>query len=236
VGNAGVILIQGTGFTPNDLLVQSGKNGNIYLLNMAATKMGGYSGTTGSFVCSPLPVTTGTDNVVSTFLGDTSVNPNGLCYDTTQECGTQGSPVFWNKNIYFGPRCQPVKQIALQATTGTYNVKLGYVSATTQGGQTSTACHSPTTPVFPYPGAQMAISQYRNGSQPAAILWALDNSQYAHAPPLPPVLYAYDASNIAAAALFSANAGTGGAVKFAVPTVANGRVYVGNSNQLVVFH
>ncbi len=138
--------------------------------------------------------------------------------------------MFWNNNIFFGPRCEPIKQIALQSATGTYNVKLGYVTATTQGGEANTGCEN-TNPVFPYPGAQMSVSQYKTG---AAILWALDNSKYAT--PLPPVLYAYDASNIAAAPLFSANAGTGGAVKFAVPTIANGHLYVGNSDQLVVFH
>jgi hypothetical protein len=53
-----------------------------------------------------------------------------------------------------------------------------------------------------------------------------------------PTLYAYDLSNIAGTPLFSGAAGTGSAtaVKFVIPTVANGHVYVGNSNQLVVFH
>jgi hypothetical protein len=179
----------------------------------------------------------GTDNIVSIFLGDTSVNSNGLCYDATKECGTQGSPVFWNDNVFFGPRCQPVKQISL----GGAPVALGYVTATTQGGVIDSKDCLTSNYVFLYPGAQMAISQYKSGTQPGAILWALDNSKYVDNQSgtfAPPVLWAYDASNIAGSALFHANAGTGTgyAVKFAVPTVANGHVYVGNANQLVVFH
>jgi len=228
VGNAGVILIQGSGFNVPNLLVQSGKEGNVYLLNMTTGQMGGYTGALGSFTC-PVTKPTGNDNIVSFFNGDTTVNANGMCYDTATECGTQGSPVFWNNNIFFGPRCQPIKQIALAGSP----VALGYVTATTQGGVVDQmGCKSPN-PVFHYPGAQMAVSQYKTGG---AILRALDNSKYAHSPPFPAVLYAYDANNIAAAPLFSATVGSGGAVKFAVPTVANGHVYVGGIGQLVVFH
>ncbi len=86
--------------------------------------------------------------------------------------------------------------------------------------------------MFSYPGASLAISQYTGG----AILWVLDNSQYNQLKP--PTLYAYDASNIAASPLFSgaAGTGTGSAIKFTIPTVVNGHVYVGNASQLVVFH
>jgi hypothetical protein len=67
------------------------------------------------------------------------------------------------------------------------------------------------------------------------IVWALDISAY---PGGPAVLNAYDATNLATQLYSSPTSGTGAAgnaVKFAVPTVANGRVYVGTQGRLDVF-
>jgi hypothetical protein len=228
MGSGGLVLLQGTGLTPSNLIVQSGKEGNIYMLNSNTGSMGGYGGTTGIFNC---PVTsTGTDNIVQAIYGDLCTAAQG-----DPECGLQGSPVFWsnsgNLNVFFGPRCQPIKQYSLQGP----NATLSFANETIAGGTTNSSCPSSTNPVFPYPGASLAISQY---SASGAILWALqtDNSCLSHAPQAP-ILYAYDAANIGtAAALFSSSAGTGCAVRFTIPTVVNGHVYIGNGGQLVVFH
>jgi len=65
------------------------------------------------------------------------------------------------------------------------------------------------------------------------VLWALNNGLYctSQSPGCgPTVLHAYDASNLAKELWNSsqnANDSAGNAVKFTVPTIANGRVYVG---------
>ena len=82
---------------------------------------------------------------------------------------------------------------------------------------------------FGFPGATPSISA--NGDQDA-ILWAIQNAQ-------PAVLVAYNATNLSTELYSSSQAGprdqmTGG-VKFAVPTIANGKVYAGSQGALTVF-
>jgi hypothetical protein len=92
-----------------------------------------------------------------------------------------------------------------------------------------------------FPGAPSSISS--NGTAAGtAIEWAIDRSQYG-SPGLnlgPSVLYAYDASNVSTQLWNSTQAANnrdrgGNAVKVAVPTVANGKVYVGTSTEVDVY-
>ena len=94
---------------------------------------------------------------------------------------------------------------------------------------TSPASQSPST--FGFPGSTPSVS-----ATPAAdngIVWALDNAQYCtrQSPGCgPAVLHAYNAANLATELWNSALVGSdraGNAVKFTVPTVANGKVYIG---------
>jgi hypothetical protein len=84
---------------------------------------------------------------------------------------------------------------------------------------------------YSWPGATPSVSAA--GSQ-GGIIWALDTSFYCTGPYAtgcgPAVLHAYDATNVATELWNSAITGNdsgGNAVKFSVPTIANGKVYVG---------
>src|SRR6266478_9458826 len=91
---------------------------------------------------------------------------------------------------------------------------------------------------FGFPGATPAISS--NGAT-NGIVWALDTSNNGtpngSGSSAPAILFAYDATSLNK--LYSSPASgagaAGDAVKFTVPTVANGKVYVGTQTELSVF-
>ncbi len=86
---------------------------------------------------------------------------------------------------------------------------------------------------FGFPGASPVISA--NGTT-GGILWAINSSAYGSSGPA--ILYAFDATNLNTE-LYDSNQFSsddpGPAVKFTVPTVANGAVYMGTQTQLAVF-
>jgi len=88
--------------------------------------------------------------------------------------------------------------------------------------------------MFGFPGATPSVSA--QGSSTNGIIWALNtnnnNSLNGSQSPGPAVLFAYDAVTLSK--LFSASA-SATAVKFTLPTVANGKVYVGGQGAITVF-
>jgi hypothetical protein len=87
--------------------------------------------------------------------------------------------------------------------------------------------------VFGFPGATPVLSA--NGTSDA-ILWMLDTSDNGtpngSGTSGPAILYAYDPETLSV--LYQGTTG-GDAVKFTVPTVVNGKVYVGTQTELTVF-
>ena len=131
---------------------------------------------------------------------------------TGQIGGLYSAPAYWNNNVFFGGAQDRVKAFSLNN---------GLLSATPTSS-------SPTT--FGWPGQTPTISA--NGTS-NAILWALGKT------PTTAVLHAYDATNLAHELYNSAQDQSrdnpGSAVKFAVPTVANGKVYVGTVQQVSAY-
>ena len=96
-------------------------------------------------------------------------------------------------------------------------------------GKLATTPSSTTSIQLGYPGATPAISA--NGTS-NGIVWAVDNAATA-------VLHAYDATNLANE-LYNSNQASGSRDQFAgnkfiTPMIANGRVFVGTPNSVVVF-
>jgi Abnormal spindle-like microcephaly-assoc'd, ASPM-SPD-2-Hydin len=124
------------------------------------------------------------------------------------EGGVFSTPSLWKSNVYVWAETDILRSYQLES------------------GQLSVTATYPLN--MGYPGAGTAVSS--NGSQ-NAILWALDSKA---------ILHAFDATNVAHEFYNSSEAGTrdtvpGNPVKFAVPTVANGKVYVGSADQVTGF-
>ena len=119
---------------------------------------------------------------------------------------------YWNSNFYLAGAKGPLTAYALKPSVPQLTVA-------------ASSAH-----VYGFPGSSPSVSAsgIQNG-----IVWTLDNSQYctSNAPGCgPAVLYAHDAANVGTLIWDSAEVAgdaAGNAVKFAVPTIANGKVYVG---------
>jgi hypothetical protein len=133
--------------------------------------------------------------------------------------GLFGSPAYWNGNLYFSAWNDNVK--AFHLSNGMLTMK------------------SQSAIQLAFPGATPSVSA--NGAS-NGIVWIIEanvpNDTVLTAVPAA-VLRAYDATDLAKELYNSTQAGSrdtaGGAVKFAVPTIVNGKVYVGNSNQVTVY-
>jgi hypothetical protein len=126
--------------------------------------------------------------------------------------GSFSTPAYFNGTLYYVGVGQGMK--AFSITNGTFDI-----FPTSTGPRT-----------FGFPGATPSISA--NGSD-NGIVWALQNAA-------PAVLAAYDATDLSSEIYDSTQAPgnrdqLANAVKFVVPTVANGKVYVGGQSSLAVF-
>ena len=84
----------------------------------------------------------------------------------------------------------------------------------------------------------MTVRVSANGNSDG-IVWAVDNDAYFSVPQGSAALHAYDANNLARE-LYNSNQrlardNPGQSSKFTVPTVADGKVFVGGANQLSVY-
>ena len=146
-------------------------------------------------------------------MGKFSPSTNNIYQQLTGAIGAEfGAPAYFNNTIFYGGVSDKLKAFSVG------NGKLSS-SPTSQSANT-----------FPYPGTTPSISANGNTN---GIVWAAENGSTA-------VLHAYDATNLGTE-LYNSNQaansrdhfGTGN--KFIVPTIANGKVYVGTTNGVGVF-
>jgi hypothetical protein len=134
---------------------------------------------------------------------------------TLLDGGNYGLPAYWNGNIYTTGQNFPLSQF--QISNGTI--------ATPQSAKSSNT--------FPPRGGIPSVSA--NGTT-GGVVWIVDYSGWAGNTPA--ILDAYDANNVGTLLFSSPTSGTGSAgpaVKWSVPTVANGKVYVGAQYSFSVF-
>jgi hypothetical protein len=191
LGSGGIAILPDQSGPNPHLLVQAEKEGDIFVVNRDANKMGQFNSSSNNIV-----------QEVDGALG-----------------AIWSSPVYFNGKVYFWSVGDILK--AFTVTNGMLSTH------PTDAGSLRIA----------FPGATPTISA--NGTS-NAILWALDSEAFSNnGPGGPAVLYAYDANNLSAGFLYTSTQNSsdspGGAIKFAVPTEANGKVYVGAEGQLSVY-
>jgi len=147
-----------------------------------------------------------------------SANDNAIVQSIPKAATSFGTPAYFNHHLYTIGAGEVLKSFPIaNAQIDTNNVEFNPND-------------------YGFPGATPSISA--NGTI-NAIVWALDPDGFGNGGPA--VLHAYDAVDVANELYNSSLAdggvrdNPGGAVKFTVPTVANGKVYVGAAKAVSVF-
>jgi hypothetical protein len=131
--------------------------------------------------------------------------------------GLWSTPAWWNNNVYFGGSNDYLRQYTFNPSTGL--LSNGAVATGTYSG---------------FPGPTPSISADGTGN---AIVWTVQVDNYRGSGQA--ILHAYDATDIGTE-LYNSNQDSsrdqpGVSVKFTVPTIVNGKVYVPTSTQVSVY-
>jgi hypothetical protein len=128
--------------------------------------------------------------------------------------GIYSTAAFWQNTLYIAPLQGPLETFALNSS-GTFTTTPGSQSSGTYG----------------FPGATPSVSSQGTSN---GIVWAIERPD----PVAAAIVHAYDATNLATELWNSSNNSADNAgqeVKFTVPTVANGKVYVGTATEISVY-
>ena len=147
-------------------------------------------------------------------LGGNNSTDSGAVQTFSVGNGVFSTPAFWQNNLYVGGTGGHVKAFAFNATSGLFTTTPSSQSAGT----------------FGFPGSTPSISSQGTSN---GIVWTTERVSGSAS-----VLHAYDATNLGTELWNSNNSAgdhAGQSVKFTVPTVANGKVYVGTAGEISVY-
>ena len=134
--------------------------------------------------------------------------------------GFRATPAFFNNTLYAAGLGDPLMAVPFNPATGLFSITPSSQSVETYGG---------------FGAAPMISAQ----STSNAVVWTIAYGPDQGSPTTSAILRAYDATNLATKLYDSSQQGTRDAtdraVKFTVPTVANGKVYVGTQSSIAVF-
>ena len=139
---------------------------------------------------------------------------------------TYGTPAYYNSTVYIGANSGG--SVALPLSGGEFEFNASNVAKAS----------SSSTETYKFPSPTPSISAAPGGGP--ALIWVLDTSgNGTDASTLgPAVLRAYSSSGLGTTLYSSSNNASdsaGNAIKFSVPVVANGHVYVGGSGRFTVY-
>jgi len=163
-------------------------------------------------------------DAMGNYCGTCNINDTNILQSFLATFAFFGTPTFWQNNLYLGGTGDNVRLFPFDSASGLFATSASSYSATS----------------YDFPGPTPSLS-----SQGAAdgVLWAIDSSRYGFPSGFglgPAILHAYDATNLGTELWNSSQAANsrdtaGNAVKFTVPTVANGKVYIGTRTEIDVY-
>lgn len=188
LGSGGPLLLPNADTKPKQLILGTGKDGILYLLDR--TNMGKFNSSNNNQIIEYIP----------------GVAAHGLW----------GKPAYWNSEVYLWGLGDVLKAFRLDRAL----LSLAPVAQATE--------------ISAYPSPTPAVSSNANTN---GIVWTVKTAFWKTGGPA--VLEAYDAANVSRQ-LYTSNAlstrdQAGPAVRFAIPTVANGKVYLGTETELDVY-
>jgi hypothetical protein len=128
------------------------------------------------------------------------------------------TPAYWQGNLYLVGPVHGFPEIMVH-----YKLSDGHLALASQ-----------TSIQFDYPGGVPVISVEGSASNP--ILWLIESSGGISYSATPAILHAFDANDLSRELYNTTQAGKrdvlGPAVKFSVPTIANGKVYIGTRSEV----